>query len=430
MAFLLLAGGAFVTTGEHARAGFGTGASYTLPASETVMIKADFNGDGKTDLALLGADLLIYLGNGDGTFTAEAPVALPPNFTDGGDLVAGDFNGDGKTDLLISGVQNIGGVGDTKEIWLLTGKGDGTFNAATLVASAGSGLVPAAIAAGDFNGDGKLDIAYEGGGSGVTVLYGSGNGTFATGFTVDVSGDELGGIAVGDFDRAGKDDLAIGTASGPFGTVYIIRCEGACIQSYPIGTEINPMANTTQLVAADLNGDGNLDIGSPNGWLWGSSSGEFSSEPGFSLAVPSAITAAEIDSDGSLDLVLAGSGYVQTLHYLVDYGMQLAAQYPGITTPIGIVSGDFNGDGLADIAEFNATSLSIMLGNHQPSAPATVTAVAGIGSATVSWTPRSTMVAAPSLDMRSSHLTDPPSTWATLPASSSTASTRARIRSR
>ena len=94
MAFLLLAGGAFVTTGEHARAGFGTGASYTLPASETVMIKADFNGDGKTDLALLGADLLIYLGNGDGTFTAEAPVALPPNFTDGGDLVAGDFNGD------------------------------------------------------------------------------------------------------------------------------------------------------------------------------------------------------------------------------------------------------------------------------------------------------------------------------------------------
>ena len=161
--------------------------------------------------------------------------------------------------------------------------------------------------------------------------------------------------------------------------MYIIRCEGACIQSYPIGTEINPMANTTQLVAADLNGDGNLDIGSPNGWLWGSSSGEFSSEPGFRLAVPSAITAAEIDSDGSLDLVLAGSGYVQTLHYLVDYGMQLAAQYPGITTPIGTNSGDFNGDGLAESPSSTAAPSRSCSGTINPAPQAQSRRLRGSG---------------------------------------------------
>ncbi|HXC76170.1 MAG TPA: FG-GAP-like repeat-containing protein [Candidatus Acidoferrum sp.] len=349
------------------------------------MIKADFNGDGKTDLALLGSDLLIYLGNGDGTFTAEAPIALPSTFY-GGQLLAGDFNGDGKLDLVISGVQNDGGT-YPKGVWLLTGKGDGTFNAPTLVASPGSGLVPGAIAAGDFNGDGKLDLAYTigPGADGVTVLYGNGNGTFSTGFSVSVPAGTPGDIAVADFDHDGKDDIAIGGNPGPLSSVYVIRCEGACISSYPL-------ADSTNLIAADLNGDGNPDLASPGGMLWDGSAGYFTSGPGFNLpGTSSAITTAAIDSDGSLDLVVAGTdasaGVVQTLHYLAHVGMQVAAQYPGLDNPIGIVSGDFNKDGLADIAEFNSTTLSIMLGNHQPSAPGSVTAVAGIGSATVSWTP-------------------------------------------
>jgi FG-GAP-like repeat/FG-GAP repeat len=361
------------------------------------MIKADFNGDGKTDLALLGADLLIYLCNGDGTFTAEAPIPLPTNFDYagiGGHILARDFNGDGKLDLVISGYQahspySNGGV------WLLTGNGDGTFNAGTLLES--TTTVSPAIAAGDFNGDGKLDLAYEPTYNSVTVVYGNGTGTFSTGYTAYVSAQMSGGIAAADFDHDGKDDIAIGTASGPFGTVYVIRCEGACVASYPIGNDINPTANTTELIAADLNGDGTLDIASPGGWLWGNATGGgFGPAGAFNLpGNPGAITTAAIDSDGSLDLVMAGTdagaGYVQTLHYLtrVDADSELApaAQFPGLVSPIGIVSGDFNKDGLADIAEFNSTTLSIMLGNHQPSAPGTVTAVAGIGCATVSWTP-------------------------------------------
>jgi hypothetical protein len=395
-AALLVAAGAFISSGAHARAGFQAGTTYALPAQETVMIKADFNGDGKTDLALLGADLLIYLGNGDGTFTAEAPIPLPLNFDyggNGGHIVARDFNGDGKLDLMISGwqthsVYNNGGV------WLLTGNGDGSFNAGTLVESTSIGSP--AIAAGDFNGDGKLDLAYETSNNGVSVVYGNGNGTFSTGYSAYVPAQVSGGIAVADFDHDGKDDIAIGTASGPFGAVTVIRCEGACVASYPIGNNVPMTANTTELVAADLNGDGTLDIASPGGWLWGNATGGgFGPAGAFSLpGNPGAITTAAIDSDGSLDLVMAGTdagaGYVQTLHYLTrvnaDSELAPAAQFPGLNSPIGIISGDFNGDHLADIAEFNSTTLSIMLGNHQPSAPG-VTAVAGIGSATVSWTP-------------------------------------------
>jgi hypothetical protein len=396
MAVLLVAGGAFLWSGSHARAGFGGATTYALPASETVMIKADFNGDGKTDLALLGADLLIYLGNGDGTFTAEAPIPLPSSFDyggNGGHILAGDFNGDGKLDLVISGWETPIGP-DNGGVWLMTGKGDGTFNAATLVESTTVGSP--AIAAGDFNGDGKLDLAYELTYNSLSVVYGNGNGTFTTGYTTYVNAQMTGGIAVADFDHDGKDDIAVGTVSGIQAAVSVIRCEGTCVASYPVGLDGYP-PNTSELVAADLNGDGSIDIAAPSGWLWGNATGGGFFPAGYFslLGNPGAITTAAIDSDGSIDLVMAGtdagSGYVRTMHYLTvvngDSGIVPATQFAGLDDPLGIVSGNFNGDGLADIAEFNSTTLSITLGNHQPSAPNTVTAVAGIGSAMVSWTP-------------------------------------------
>jgi hypothetical protein len=396
MAVLLVAGGAFLWSGSHARAGFGGATTYALPASETVMIKADFNGDGKTDLALLGNDLLIYLGNGDGTFTAEAPIPLPANFTDGGaggQILAGDFNGDGKLDLVISGWQT-NNAPSNGGVWLMTGNGNGTFNAATLLESTSEGSP--AIASGDFNGDGKLDLAYEFTYNNLSVIYGNGNGTFSTGYTTYVNAQMTGGVTVADFDHDGKDDIAVGTVSGFQAAVSVIRCEGACVASYPVGLDGYP-PNTSELVAADLNGDGSIDIAAPSGWLWGNATGGGFSPAGYFslLGNPGAITTAAIDSDGSIDLVMAGtdagSGYVRTMHYLTsvnaDSGIVPVTQFPGLDDPLAIVSGDFNGDGLADIAEFNSTTLSITLGNHQPSAPNTVTAIAGIGSAMVTWTP-------------------------------------------
>ena len=113
---------------------------------------ADFNGDGIPDLAVIdsadNSTVDILLGNGDGTFTVEATSpsisGIPLNFA------TGDFNGDGKTDLAVA--ENDGTIA------ILLGNGDGTFAASGSVNSA-SGGSPSPIAVADFNGDGKLDIA-------------------------------------------------------------------------------------------------------------------------------------------------------------------------------------------------------------------------------------------------------------------------------
>jgi len=117
---------------------------------------ADFNGDGKLDLAVCNGaqnNVTILLGNGDGTFTTASGSPITVG-TQPWALVAGDFNNDGKLDLAIVNRPNSG----YGSVTLLLGNGDGTFAQAS-----GSpytvGHSPDAIAAADFNGDGKLDLA-------------------------------------------------------------------------------------------------------------------------------------------------------------------------------------------------------------------------------------------------------------------------------
>jgi len=121
----------------------------TYPAGNdpTPIAVADFNGDGKLDLAVADTfAVAILLGNGDGTFQPSTY-----NNTYGGQSIAiADFNGDGNLDLVLSGQSAGYAVG------ILLGNGDGTFQPATRFAA---GQVPYFVAVGDFNGDGRQDLA-------------------------------------------------------------------------------------------------------------------------------------------------------------------------------------------------------------------------------------------------------------------------------
>jgi hypothetical protein len=136
----------------------GTGPNFTTIGA------ADFNGDGKIDLAVSGGqffptDLEVLLGNGDGTF--QSPVSAGVS---GAPMTIGDFNGDGIPDVAL-GQQDFTGF-----VVLVLGNGDGSFHSSAYYPTASSAGVPVA---GDLNGDGKLDLAVANGGNTLTILLNS-----------------------------------------------------------------------------------------------------------------------------------------------------------------------------------------------------------------------------------------------------------------
>jgi hypothetical protein len=163
---------------------------------------ADFNGDGKLDLFLAhGSGTLPYfrilLGNGDGTFTFGCCPYGPLPLTASQRPAIADFNGDGKLDLAIGGI-DLHGKG-VVAVFLGSGMGEFEPRVSYPVAFGGD-----SVAAADVNGDGNVDLVTDG----VSVLLGNGDGTFRKGANIPTSGS--GSVNLGDFNRDGKLDIAAG----------------------------------------------------------------------------------------------------------------------------------------------------------------------------------------------------------------------------
>jgi hypothetical protein len=148
------------------------------------------------------------------------------------------------------------------EVFILLGNGDGTFRPAPTFTSD----VPQGLAVGDFNHDGKMDVAFSGYGGTVNVFPGNGDGTFgAPIIAVQFANGGLAGLALGDVDGDGNLDIVV--AGGGGGSlislgVYIVTGNGDLTFNPPVALLADEMPNA--ILLADLNGDGKLDIASAN----------------------------------------------------------------------------------------------------------------------------------------------------------------------
>ncbi len=216
----------------------------------------DFNGDGNRDLIVTSTSYdgtawvpRVLLGNGKGGFQLGGSLADTFWLTY---PAVGDFNGDGKIDIALPGFDYYQGNPIT---YVYLGNGDGTFSTPAVYTSPQYWATSAAV--GDFNGDGKLDIVTDG----IQVLLNNGDGTFTNDANVSLTGSNfVGGVAVGDFNGDGKLDFAAG-ANANFlpGSSYILLGGGD-------GTfQTDIVAGAQILQAADFNRDGKLDLLTTNG---------------------------------------------------------------------------------------------------------------------------------------------------------------------
>lgn len=237
--------GYFPTTKNIAVTGLGGSQSQQFPKSITA---ADFNGDGKTDLAIVGHNVGILLGDGTGQFgavTAYNTVADAGCFY----VVADDFNGDGHIDLATANTLK-------DNISVLLNSGDGTFSDSITYEV---GKRPMSIACADLNNDGIKDLAVTNSESGtVSILYGKSSGTFENAINYE-AGKNPDAIVIVDFDKDGKPDLAVTNNSGGALSGISILLGNATDFSAPQKFSIMS-SNPRCIISADFNNDRLPDI--------------------------------------------------------------------------------------------------------------------------------------------------------------------------
>lgn len=341
-----------------------TGPSSTAGTAPDFVTTGDFNSDEKTDLVVVSTStnkVTILLGIGDGRFTLGSTSAAGTSPTQ---AAVGDLNGDGKLDIVVA---NIG----SNNVSILLGNGNGTFAPAINYVV---GAMPVSVAVGDFNRDGKIDLAvanyYD---YTVSILLGNGNGTFmaATNYSTGPLGYSPRSVVNGDFNGDGKADIA--TANHGSGTVSVLMGNGdGTFQS-----AINYSAGTTPivLITDDLDGDGAADFAVVSGYdkisiLLGNGDGTFQADQAcVATSIPGSLIAEDFNADGKRDLAGTDSGGSTGNAFVLlgrgDGSFETASHVGVGNNPRSVITNDFNNDGYVDLATVNGNgySFSILLGN-------------------------------------------------------------------
>jgi hypothetical protein len=297
------------------------------------------------------------------TLSTSSISLMPSHFVSSLDpysVVVGDFNGDGKLDLAVAHFGN-------NIISISLGNGDGTFQAAVAYALGNS---PYSVAIGDFNGDGKLDLvtANENGSGSVSVMLGNGDGTFQPVVNYP-AGTQPGSLAVGDFNGDGKLDLV--TANYGSNNMSILLGNGDGTFQPPLNFAAG--AQPGSVAVGDFNGDGKLDLAVTQrtanvSVFLGNGDGTFLAPVNYPAgAEPFSLVIGDFNGDGKLDLAVGdfvGNG-IKILLGNGDGTLRPATNFTSGTGPRSFAVGDFNGDGKLDLVVANGDSnnLSVLLGN-------------------------------------------------------------------
>jgi hypothetical protein len=328
--------------------------------SPSSVTDADFNRDGKEDLAVANSgssNVSVLLSNGDGTFQAAKyfPVGS------GGQVTTGHFNDDGAVDFVDLAVASVA----SDAVSVLLGNGDGTFRAAK---NFEVGDTPVSVTTGDFDGDGKADLAtaddpYNPPSSniadGVSVLLGNGDGTFkdAWRFTFPVGPDNHanpGQVVSTDFNGDGKADLAVANRGGGD-----IGGSGCCNPGY------------VRVLLSD--GDGTFSVGQNLG-----------NAP--NMKRPASLTTADFDRDGIADLAsaqehLGGPGVVGVSLGKGDGTFNSATPFTTDWYPAFVIAEDLNDDNYPDLAVANRQAdprnVSVLLNIPPPGATTSTSGPSG-----------------------------------------------------
>jgi hypothetical protein len=348
----------------------------------------DLNGDGALDLAVASAGLgvvSVRLGNGDGTFGGriDYPTGAQP-----ASVASADLDGDGRPELILAGAA----------VSVLHNDGNGAFPSRVDYPLAFGASLLSAV---DRNGDGRADL-FTAGPAGASVLLNPGNGTFPT--RVDYPGS-AGSSTIVELNGDGRPDLAtvlddvairvqLGEAGGRL--VSKVAYPAGATQSEPVAADLNGdgrvdligeglrvMLNLGQgafapaityaapgrPLVADLNGDGRPDLVAVDGngvsVLLNHGDGTFPAKVVYPVSGSGPAAAADLDADGRIDLALLAGDTVQFLHNLGDGSFAPPIGSPAHPSSTALVAVDLNGDGRADLATANsgAATVSVMFNN-------------------------------------------------------------------